>query len=406
MTEENLEQKLKKKREELIDREKKSERERIERMRQLESIQHDKYTASKSSKSWISKKKTGLTILVGALAIASLGILFKDNIRETYRSITDVDSTEVISLIDSIPFSIPKYVNSEHTIPAGTYDVDHSIIVSKNGTLNLLEDVIINFKNPYNGIIIKGGELNILGKKSHPVILDAKQNSLNGVEIEYWRGIVLEESKKDNVIEYATIRRAQNRKSGAGIHARYSTLRLDNSTIEQCIVTKKEIGGGMLNEFSDVSIKGSKIIENIGSGIYNTNSTVKVENTIIANNVSGYQGGGIFNSYSKIDITASTITGNTAKLGGGIYNTNSEIRIDNTAISSNTAERNGSGIYNRKSTNFMKNVLMPDNNNLKDKNIFGRAQSLYSDSESKIMQSDTDNGIIHHTATSQKSEVK
>ncbi|MGV8141953.1 MAG: hypothetical protein ACP5NW_05930, partial [Candidatus Woesearchaeota archaeon] len=47
-----------------------------------------------------------------------------------------------------------------------------------------------------------------------------------------------------------------------------------------------------------------------------------------------------------------------------------------------------------------------DNNNLKDKNIFGRAQSLYSDSESKIMQSDTDNGIIHHTATSQKSEVK
>jgi len=111
-------------------------------------------------------------------------------------------------------------------------------------------------------------------------------------------------------------------------------IRCENSSpiIDSCVITsnRSEIGGG---------------------GIYLENSGALIQNTDIRNNTASYnRGGGVTVVRGNPHVESSTVIGNHVVSsghlgGGGIYSSGGEIRIQNTIIAQNGSERNGGGLY-------------------------------------------------------------
>ncbi|MGB0850361.1 MAG: HYR domain-containing protein, partial [Bacteroidia bacterium] len=113
-------------------------------------------------------------------------------------------------------------------------------------------------------------------------------------------------------------------------------------------------GGGLYNHNSSPRIENVDIINNTatedGGGMYNHNSAPILSNVTIRNNHAGYSGGGMYNiSGSSPILNNVVIRDNTAaKHGGGIYNVSSSSPIlTDVTIRDNTAEENGGGMYNK-----------------------------------------------------------
>jgi predicted outer membrane repeat protein len=99
-----------------------------------------------------------------------------------------------------------------------------------------------------------------------------------------------------------------------------------------------------------------------GGGIYNADAYMTVSNTDLSGNSAMY-GGGIYNvgfndwynlhyyvQYS-LWLSGCTLSGNTAAVGGGIYNTSDSngigtVDVSGSSLTGNTATHNGGGIYN------------------------------------------------------------
>lgn len=319
--------------------------------------------------------------IIGGVALVVGGIVYRNDISNLFKPNPNRNVTEI-----PVEGEIPKIIKDDYTVKTGTYNIGHSITVRANGKLTLSNGVSINFENPNNEIVVNGGTLNILGTKKQPVTLDALQNNMNGTTIEYWAGIQIEQSKKDNIIEFATIRRVKEDKKSGGIHTIESKLRVSQSTIEQCIEN------GILNESnSDIILEGTTIKGNIGTGIHNLNSTMNIRgNSIITKNKAESEGGGLENEYSTVKIISSSITENQAKFGAGMFNKNSTIELEKTRITRNIATKRGGGIYSEKSVHKFTNVTITDNT-AKGIELFGvgkklyeRGESFYKDSESRF----------------------
>ena len=68
---------------------------------------------------------------------------------------------------------------------------------------------------------------------------------------------------------------------------------------------------------------------------------------VIANNVSSFAGGGIYNqNNSHSRFINSIISGNTSGSGGGMHNTQSNPTLINLTIAGNSAPSGGGGIFN------------------------------------------------------------
>ncbi|MBR8840804.1 MAG: right-handed parallel beta-helix repeat-containing protein [Stigonema ocellatum SAG 48.90 = DSM 106950] len=124
---------------------------------------------------------------------------------------------------------------------------------------------------------------------------------------------------------------------GGGIENR-STLEVSNSTISG---NSASDGGGISNS-GNLSLSNSTLLDNKGSPSF-----------IAGGSVRGI-GGGIYNynKSSTMNVSNSTISGNSATVGGGIYNS-STMNVSNSTISGNSASggdisyvSSGGGIYN------------------------------------------------------------
>jgi CSLREA domain-containing protein len=172
--------------------------------------------------------------------------------------------------------------------------------------------------------------------------------------------------------------RNESSRSGGGIYnklrsggaANATNLNITNSNIRDNVagtsVTANVYGygGGIYNETNDfVSISRSEITDNradAGGGIRNEKGgTITIGNSLIASNVAGHPtdsdfnptfgGGGIDNNGagSKVTITRTTITTNTAGAGAGILNYNGgEVVASETTISANAATASGASLEN------------------------------------------------------------
>jgi len=142
--------------------------------------------------------------------------------------------------------------------------------------------------------------------------------------------------------------------TGRGITITTGYLTIKNCNISNNSVTDYS-GGGIYNGNGTLDITGSTISGNSaesagyhGGGIYNEYGTSTITDSIISSNSASDYGGGIYNEYgtSTITITGSTISGNSAADGGGIYNEQGTATITGSIISSNSASNYGGGIYN------------------------------------------------------------
>ena len=129
--------------------------------------------------------------------------------------------------------------------------------------------------------------------------------------------------------------------SGGGISISGSALVPGSSIVNNTISgnSAKTSGGGISG---GATVENSTISGNSagmsGGGIY---GSATVENSTINGNSAGTSGGGIYNN-SSLDVTLSTITGNSAPSGGGIYTVGS-VEVFNTILN---AGASGENIFN------------------------------------------------------------
>jgi len=129
--------------------------------------------------------------------------------------------------------------------------------------------------------------------------------------------------------------------SGAGIYNDGSVL-----TIANCIINGNTAGNGG-GIFNDATNSGS--------------AQLTIQNSILSGNVAGFGGAGIYNYgygdfnpfsvFASVEMSDSTISGNSAVSGAGIYTDgsfdgNAFLIITSSTFSGNTASDSGGGIYN------------------------------------------------------------
>jgi CSLREA domain-containing protein len=140
--------------------------------------------------------------------------------------------------------------------------------------------------------------------------------------------------------------------NGGGVFNKGSSLNISKSTISGN--TSAANGGGVSNNSAGpVTISYSMISSNSaasGAGIYNNNSRLNISNSTISGNSGTGYGGGLNNfncNANTISVSNSTISNNSATNGGGgIINTNSSLSVSNSTIYGNTTLGNGGGILN------------------------------------------------------------
>ena len=108
-------------------------------------------------------------------------------------------------------------------------------------------------------------------------------------------------------------------------------------------------GGVFAGRDSEVSIIDSQVINNFGNsagGIFNDGS-MTISGTLVSENRSAFDGGGIRSGYNKITITHSSIVSNVTEMefgGAGIYDELGDLLIESSTIAYNRAEGAGGGI--------------------------------------------------------------
>ncbi len=130
--------------------------------------------------------------------------------------------------------------------------------------------------------------------------------------------------------------------SGGAIRNR-ENLTVTSSTISGNSANggNSSFGGGIFNQFGILTVSSSTLSGNLASraaGIYNgLNGTVNITSSTISGNSATSVGGGIYNfTLGTVNITSSTITGNSASVGGGLR-TFGPTTLNNTIVAGNNA---------------------------------------------------------------------
>jgi len=131
-----------------------------------------------------------------------------------------------------------------------------------------------------------------------------------------------------------------------------TTVTIDGLTVSNGRADDDEEGGGIYNQgtlnLTSSTISGNSASEGYGGGIYNSGTLNLTSSTISGNSALSLlfpDGGGIYNERGTLTLTSSTISGNSAyRSGGGIYDWLGTLTIINSTISGNTATDGGGGI--------------------------------------------------------------
>jgi parallel beta-helix repeat protein len=151
---------------------------------------------------------------------------------------------------------------------------------------------------------------------------------------------------------------------GSGIDASIIDASSSGVNAVSCIGTTD-----VSTKIEDLTIKGGQ--SNYGGGIsVKAGSVLMIADNKIIENHASIGGGGIYVSYSTVNISNNTITGNTISShngdGGGLYITNSTVTVSGNTISSNTVSNSAAftttgGIYLINSTADISNNIISNN---------------------------------------------
>jgi hypothetical protein len=112
---------------------------------------------------------------------------------------------------------------------------------------------------------------------------------------------------------------------GGGIYNDGGTVEVSDSTISGNQASVKAVdGGGGISNSGTLTVTNCTISDNRahqGGGIHNRGTLMVSHSTIGSGNRGFYTGGGIYNDGGTLEVTNSTISGNSTRQGGGILNT-------------------------------------------------------------------------------------
>ncbi len=124
--------------------------------------------------------------------------------------------------------------------------------------------------------------------------------------------------------------------------------------------TASDLGGGIFNEKSALSIIGSTLNGNSaleGGGLYNKGGsfTQTLTNITLSGNNASSLGGGIFAEAGNLDLTNVTVTNNSSPTGSGIHVKGGTTSLLNTIVAGNTGSADVDNTVNSLGTNLIGN---------------------------------------------------
>jgi hypothetical protein len=189
-----------------------------------------------------------------------------------------------------------------------------------------------------NGVIIQRGGIFADAVIGSAILNEGRTSVENSVvrESGAFRGAILNFGTL-NVLRSLVLDNGGGHDGGA-IRNEGGNVVVENSTIAH----NRSIGaGGISNSSGSLVVRNSAVVFNTtdnvqpGAGILNLSGTVEVDNSTIAKNLGGLQGGGIYN-FGFVTIKNSTIRENQSRLSGaGIFN-GGILQLQNTIIAGNT----------------------------------------------------------------------
>jgi hypothetical protein len=184
------------------------------------------------------------------------------------------------------PTVLPSVVSRDLLLgPAQSpYLVKDALVVMPGAKLTMNAGTVVWFRRM--GIVVKG-ELNINGTADDPV-------HLAGMGDSGWKGILLDQSRADNLISYATISNAEFgfKAAGSKVEFRHCLLQENkwgvvledtSAEIKDCLIRTSE-KTGISARTSQLVVTGSTISENGSGGFLLENSTARIEQNNISNN--------------------------------------------------------------------------------------------------------------------------
>jgi CSLREA domain-containing protein len=281
-------------------------------------------------------------------------------------------------------------------------------VTGNNVTMTIHQTVISNNTNRYagglgrpvgGGIFFRSGNLNVTNS-----IIRANSATGFGGGIAFWSNTTNSGTVNltDSVIADNRLSFNPNGGGAAGIDVNEIGNGLMNLNILRCTVSGNigetgSIAGGLENQsaqsgstfvnITDSDFSGNRgdssgAITNRTSG--NNNATMTIRGTTLRNNVSASDGGGIRNrddsalpGLAIVNITNSTISGNSAEFtGGGISNgqAGSTVNLNYCTVASNTAGERGGGLRSLGVFNI-KNTIIADNSSTTGPDISGTITS-------------------------------
>lgn len=146
----------------------------------------------------------------------------------------------------------------------------------------------------------------------------------------------------------STVRGNTAGNGGGGIGNYRASVVLDGSTVRGN--TAGNSGGGIYGYYSGVVLDGSAVRGNTaggGGGIGAYRSVFELNDSTVRGNTAAGLGGAIANSYGKIVLDNSTISGNKARDGGGGFYIGGYVTLevnDGSTIEGNTSQGDGGGV--------------------------------------------------------------
>jgi len=184
------------------------------------------------------------------------------------------------------PTVLPSVISRDLVLGSSRspYLVQDALVVLPAAKLTMNPGTVIWFRRM--GIVVKG-ELNIVGTADNPV-------RLAGMGDSGWKGILLDQSRADNVLSYATISNAEFGFKASGSHVRFQHcllqdnkwgIVLEESTAEihESLIRTSE-KTAVSARSSQLQVEGSTISENGFGGFLLENSTARIERNNISNN--------------------------------------------------------------------------------------------------------------------------
>ena len=137
-----------------------------------------------------------------------------------------------------------------------------------------------------------------------------------------------------------------------------------------CSIASRYLFGQALT-ITDSTFTGNSV--SLYGGAISNSSVLTLANSTLSANISGYEGGGIYNDfYGTLTVTNSTLTGNSAVYYGGAIFNGSPLSLNSATLAGNSADRIGGGVYNDFfGTLTFNNSIIAGNSAPESANVFG-----------------------------------